>query len=340
MAGALLIYENVLVAELIAEALAQSHVSLDVHTVKPGKALRLIEALQPALILLDETIDPLAKESLLHAAQQLSSTEVVLVNPQHNTLVHFTVRHSPLTCLQDFGKVLNMAASRNPVDYTQSEEQARRDQALARASVCGFVAAIFNKKPDLVFVEHLRNLSGDAISASCKSENLPLQVAGGVAQMARFIDDAANLSAQMVQEALAQDWTRLFRGVQRGYGPEPPYATLYRQGREDETQRLQALIRTYAQHNARPVSEDANRPDYLGIMLDFLRFLFEREAEAWACQEPERAGAYFAAALQFHREYLGEWVQRFCEEALEYAKTGFYQGGLQITKGFLEHEIS
>lgn len=336
MRSALLVYENALFAELITEALSQSELALDVRSAKPAKALRLIGALQPGVILIDETIELALKETLLHTAQQLPNTEVVFLHPQHNTLVHFSVRHSALTRLQDFGKVLNMVASDNPVAYIQTEEQIRRDQALARASVCGFLAAIFNHNPDLDFVEHLRSLTGEAIYASCAADDLPLQIAGGITQMAAFIDEAANQPAQQVQQALALDWTRLFRGVRRGYGPEPPYANLYRQGRQDETQSLHALIRTYAQHNARPASEDSNRPDYLGVMLDFLRFLFEREAEAWACHQSDQALAYLEVANQFRQEYLGEWVQHFCEEAMGYAETTFYRGGLQITKGFIE----
>lgn len=339
MRSALLVYENTLFAEMIAEALAQSDLRLDVRSAKPGKALRLIGTLQPELILLDETIDPAAKETLLHAARQLPNTEVVLMHPQHNTLVHFTVRHSALTSLQDFGKVLNMAASEKPIAYAQSEEQARCDQALARASVYGFLAAIFNHNPDLNFVEHLQGLTEESISTSCMENDLPLQIAGGIAQMAAFIDEVAGQPVHQVQAALAQDWTRLFRGVQRGYGPEPPYANLYQQRRQAETQNLHALIRTYAEHNARPASGDSNRPDYLGVMLDFLRFLFEREAEAWAYKQPEQALTYRGAADQFRQEYLGEWVQRFCEEALNYAETGFYRGGLQVTKEFMEEPL-
>lgn len=335
MSSALIIYENALFAELITEALAKSQVPLDIRTAKPDKAGRLIAVLQPELILLDETIQPTDKETLLHAAWQLPSTEVVLLHPQYNTFVHITVCHSALTRLEDVGKVLNMAASKPSVPRVQSSEQARRDHALTQASVYGFLAAVFNQQPDIEFVQHLRDLTGDSIRVSGAAEGLNPEITQGIEQIAVFIDEAALKPIQQVQEALALDWTRLFRGLQRGGGPQPPYANLYLHGREGETESLHTIVQTYVRHNAHPASSEPNRPDYLGVMLDFMRFLFEREAEAWSSSQPEKAEAHFDAANQFREEHLGRWAQQFCEDALNYAETDFYRGGLHITKGFM-----
>ena len=135
---------------------------------------------------------------------------------------------------------------------------------------------------------------------------------------------------------LAADWSRLFKGVGKDFGPPPPYEGLYRNGGETCPDVLQELNRVY-QRNGLTISQDhANRPDFIGFELDFVRHLAIREAEAWEKNDFEAARKQSSITEEFMDQHLKSWVEKYCEKAREKAETGFYRGVINLVDAVVE----
>ena len=200
-----------------------------------------------------------------------------------------------------------------------------------------FIACFLNQRPDANLVRKLRTSGIETFLHILEVEQAGPELEEGLAQMVAYIQNTDGQSEAQVVQELAVDWTRLFRGVQPGYGPPPPYETEYRGGAYDPSQALQRLMYEYAAAGARIDARAGNRPDYLGLELAFLSFLASREAEACQAGDPFQAEEFARAAQIFICRHPGAWVDSFCEKAITEARTAFYRGYLLVLKSVL-HE--
>jgi len=219
-------------------------------------------------------------------------------------------------------------------DRSEAAESAR-----ARAGMYSFLANLFNQRPDLDLVKRLRSLGPGGFNIGLSQGGVSPQVEKGLQEMASFIADTKDQPEKQVEQELAVDWTRLFRGVSPSYGPPPPYEGVYGEGAGNPSEVLQAIMRTYHTYSVDVDEKAANRPDYIGIELDFLRYLSENEAEAWSKGQEENALGYHAAQRGFLSNHLGRWVNKFFDQAIEEAKTGFYRGFIHLARGVLKEEM-
>jgi TorA maturation chaperone TorD len=212
------------------------------------------------------------------------------------------------------------------------------EQAQLRAEMYRFLANMFNQRPNAEFVIRLRTL-GLNMFASNKDEEIHPDIATGFQEMVSFVEATSKDKDEQVEQALAVDWTRLFRGVSPSYGPPPPYEGVHTGEKSNQAQILQSVTGFYHEHSVEVSEESDNRPDYIGIELEFLCHISEREAEAWEQGENESALHYQAVSKNFLENHLGRWAWKFCDLAIEEAKTDFYRGFLRVTKGVLNEEI-
>ena len=77
--------------------------------------------------------------------------------------------------------------------------------------------------------------------------------------------------------------------------------------------------------------------DYLGIELDFMYLLCQRELEQQAAGED--ADATRALEARFLGEHLGGWLGGFCKQARAVAKTDLYKGFLILLDLFICAEV-
>jgi len=211
--------------------------------------------------------------------------------------------------------------------------------ARAQAGMYSFLANLFNQRPNLEFVKRLRELGPDGFSFDVGQGEISAEVKHGLQEMASFIDETQGWSEDKVEQELAVDWTRLFRGVSPGYGPPPPYEGVYSEGVGSPADVLQAIVQVYHKYSVDVDEKAANRPDYFGIELDFLRHLSESEARAWEEEDEQKALGYQTAQQEFLSNHLGKWAGKFCERALEEAKTEFYRGFLRLTQSVLKEQM-
>jgi TorA maturation chaperone TorD len=100
---------------------------------------------------------------------------------------------------------------------------------------------------------------------------------------------------------------------------------------------MRTLTQLYARHDA-VATAAGNRPDYIGVEFDFLRYLSRRELDAWEQGDEALALHYRETACAFIAEHMVPWVGRFCELAIAEAQTDFYRGVARVTKGVINEE--
>lgn len=218
--------------------------------------------------------------------------------------------------------------------------QERVTPAREKANMFHFLASLYNQRPDKEFAIALKTFGTESVHEMVETEGVSEDVSGGFSAISNYIDGIQGRSAEEIEEDLAVDWTRLFRGVQPEYGPKPPYESVYlSRGKEDQSQMariLSGLMAEYRSENVILQEGKANRPDYIGLELGFLGFLSDKEAEARERDKNEEAAQYAERRDQFLRNHLGRWTVSFCEEAKKYAETDFYRGVIDITQGVME----
>jgi len=135
---------------------------------------------------------------------------------------------------------------------------------------------------------------------------------------------------------LSKDWTHLFRGVDKR-GPLPPYESLYRTGKlqEKPAQDIHRLFSKMGVH----VPEEWHQPlDYIGVELDFMRLLCEKEREGWEKHGGDSILEVVKIEESFLENHVGLWIFSFCEKMMEQAREDFYQGIARLTKGLVEYD--
>ncbi len=132
---------------------------------------------------------------------------------------------------------------------------------------------------------------------------------------------------------LSRDWTRLLRGVARD-GILPPYESLYRPSRLQKKP-AQEINRLFSRMGIL-VPEEWHQPsDYIGVELDFARFLCEME---WNLREGGESNALretIEAEKSFLEDHLALWVPIFCGRMLGEAQEKYYRGIAHLTVGLV-----
>lgn len=135
---------------------------------------------------------------------------------------------------------------------------------------------------------------------------------------------------------LSKDWTHLFRGVDTK-GLPPPYESVYRIGRLQE-KASQEIHRLFAKMGIRIPEEWHQPPDYIGVELDFMRFLCKKERETWERQRLDSVYEVLEEENSFLENHLGLWISIFCEKVVKEAREDFFIGTARLTKGLVEYD--
>ncbi len=209
--------------------------------------------------------------------------------------------------------------------------------AISRSRMYGFLAAVYNRRPDDQFVQGLSSPElVDLLATLGRIEDVPEDTRDGAHLIEQYIQAATNKSVEELRTELAVDRTRLLRGIQPGYGPPPPYESVY-VGIEPQPQMQTsvAVTRAYAEAQVILPEEVRDQPDFIGFELDFMRHLCLKESEAWRGDDPDQALKYLEKELGFLNEHITRWIPRFCDVMGKKARLDFYRGIARLTKGFV-----
>ncbi len=214
-----------------------------------------------------------------------------------------------------------------------------RQLAEARSRVYQLLASVYNLLPDAGFVkmvlhQDVRALISSAIGDYSASNLQQEELEQGMQALELFQKQVDKVNQELITR-LGVDRTHLFRGLKRGYGPPPPYECVYLGEHSVMGEAAMQVKEMYSDSGYKPKLNGNEPPDYVGIELDFLRFLCDKEAEAWQADDRSKATDYRKKEYEFLRNHVVEWVPRFCKEALTHARESFYQGIARLTEGFV-----
>ncbi len=78
--------------------------------------------------------------------------------------------------------------------------------------------------------------------------------------------------------------------------------------------------------------------DHIGIELEFMHFLCNKEAESWRSAKKDDGLRYLALQRDFLRGHLAKWAFEFCDDLLERTGSNFFRAAAHFTKDYLEME--
>ena len=214
------------------------------------------------------------------------------------------------------------------------------DLAVMRSKVYAFLSGIYTQLPDQDFVQRLTD-SGmvtllDTLTTGEADGEMAGEMGEGLALVKSYLVASRDMPRDAVQTDLAVDRTRLLRGIKPGYGPPPPYESVY--AGSDQAPLLKASVsvrQAYSEAGVGLAEGVHDRPDFIGFELDFMRHLTEKEAQAWGSDDHEEVIRVLEKERAFLEHHIVRWIPRFCDVMLEEARIDFYRGIARLTKGFV-----
>ncbi len=214
------------------------------------------------------------------------------------------------------------------------------DLATSRSRVYGFLGALYSRIPDENFAASLSSPELAAfLSSLANAEEALEDVREGLGLVQVFIAASAGRSVEELKTEIAVERTRLLRGIKPGYGPPPPYESVYAAGEKGQNAMAMASVKNIYAESGVILPEDIHdQPDFIGFELDFMRHLTETEARARTANNLEEVIRILGREQAFLVEHVLNWIPRFCDLMLEDAQLDFYRGIARLTKGFVQGE--
>jgi TorA maturation chaperone TorD len=212
--------------------------------------------------------------------------------------------------------------------------------AQSRSKLYGFLSALYVKLPNEEFAANLLcDKFQSLLQLISQSDQVSGEMKEGLKTIEGFVNETRDRPRTELAQELGVDWTRLFRGLKRGYGPPPPYESVYIESSEqDARQTIGEVMKTYREAGVSVDEKAGQRSDYIGIELDFMRHLAEKEMEMWERADYQEAIAYLGQEDDFLDKHIVPWIPKFCDKVFTEAQTDFYRGVALFTKGFLKLE--
>ena len=214
------------------------------------------------------------------------------------------------------------------------DSMAMADTAGARAGMYALLAGVFGHLPDMNLVARIKGRAfGELIEHFHAMKDK--RVRAGVECLKSYLSTAESRPDGDILNELAVDRTRITRAP-GNTGLKPPYEGLYKR---DETMGSCAikLKDFYRSTGFLPSEEVQEAPDYIGIELDFMFNLCQRESESWSAGK--NAASAVSAQEEFLSDHLGSWVGEFCREAEKHATTEFYRGLLILLESLVSIDL-
>jgi putative dimethyl sulfoxide reductase chaperone len=143
--------------------------------------------------------------------------------------------------------------------------------------------------------------------------------------------------AEGLAERLAVEHTRLFGGLQQGYGPPPPFESVWRTGQLMGEISLQ-VADSYLEAGYADIDPAAGPQDHLGVELKFMALLCFQEAQAWTGNRSGEAGDWLRRESAFLDQHLLAWVPGFCETIARESREPFYAVVAELTRQILTED--
>lgn len=136
---------------------------------------------------------------------------------------------------------------------------------------------------------------------------------------------------------LRAEHLRLFGGVREGFGPPPPYESLYREGRL-LGESTESVVAHYRRNGLSLADEEAGPEDHLGLELKYLALLCYRESQLW--RDGDAAGGRQALASQraFLTNHLLAWVPAYCNNLQDATAYPYFRAVAKLTTKSIDRD--
>jgi len=219
-------------------------------------------------------------------------------------------------------------------DAVTSREMA--ELAQQRSAVYAFLSSIFMVLPDQGFVGRLTDGRMGGLLDALAGDDVPPDIETGIRLIKGYLTSIQSASAEQIETDLAVERARLLRGIKPGYGPPPPYESVYRGTVESGVNQTVLQVKRAFADAGVSVPESIHEPaDYIGLELELMRHLADKESQAWRAGDEAQARVWRDKQKAFLTDHLVLWVPLFADRMAEHATLGFYQGVARITKGFV-----
>lgn len=181
--------------------------------------------------------------------------------------------------------------------------------------------------------EQLQSYKSDDVFASIPFGYDDEHVRKGIGRIEAWLK-SSDLENECIIEDLQNEYIRLFDGF--GMPCAPCWANFHldinRQIMGEITLRVRREYEKYGLH----VDEADVRPDdRLGLMMQFLALLANREAEAFESGRDDEASDLDAAQKEFVKNYILPWIGEWHIQITNETKSGFYQGVGEVAYGLI-----
>jgi TorA maturation chaperone TorD len=110
-----------------------------------------------------------------------------------------------------------------------------------------------------------------------------------------------------------------------------PYESVYKEGTMMQKPYVEVSC-IYKQAGIEFSKQDGRlTADHIGIELDFMRVLCEKEAECWQSKDESAAKLYVGFEKGFLKDHLNTWLEEFCKKMENMAELDLYKGIAGIT---------
>lgn len=209
-------------------------------------------------------------------------------------------------------------------------EEARALRSLVRAANRHFL-----ELPSEEFVEFIRSSSYRRVLRAAIGLGHD-GLAEGASLMESFLVEHESDSAASVSHLLGVDRTRLYRGVTPGYSPLYPAEAAWR-GKDDRRAAavFEELVVLYRENGMQLASSASERPDYIGVQLEFVVRMIDRRIAALEHGSFGEAQACDEAVMRFSQQHL-DWFSSFVQDDLAKPETDFYRGHLLFVQSLCD----
>lgn len=206
-------------------------------------------------------------------------------------------------------------------------------EAENRSRIYMLLSTFYLEKPHK---EIIRKILSDEFGQNIKDAiSNEAEMQEGLKTFQLFLNSIRDIPEAEVVDSLAVDWTKLFRGIKKGYGPPPPYESVWRGEGRIMGEWTQKVLERYQQAGIGMDMAD-ELPDYIGIELKFMARLCYEESIRWNENNLSEARGFLEMERDFLEGHIQAWVPAFISHASEDASTGFYRAVLGITQAFLK----
>ncbi len=194
-----------------------------------------------------------------------------------------------------------------------------------RSSIYWFLSEFYNKKPTQEFIVKIKK-SLDKL-ADVEDEIEELKELRIIKDYVDKINDDSLLDLQVA-------FTRLFRGIKKGYGPPPPYESVYRGENQVYGIFTEKVMKFYGSCGFGVIDNEVGPQDHITAELKFLSMLCFKEKEAWEESKYDLLKFWLKKEKDFIDQHLGRWLSDFSNAVVSYEHP-FYSAVVRLTEGWV-----